>query len=389
MTHRACLVCIVLALLIPATCPATFSIIAYDPEAEEWGLAVASREVAVGSFLPWLEVGAGVVATQALISPAFGLDGLAMMKAGSSAEQTLAALLEEDSEEAARRQVALIDAEGRVAVFSGDQIGRVSGSRQGEHYSVQGNTLAGEEVLSEMEKAFLSTEGPLALRLLAALKAGDEAGGDRRGRQSAALRVARANSGIRGVTDRLVDLRIDNHPNAPQELVEAFMQWAHQILVFSYLGSEKDSDLAKGDLLLDWIVDYERSKEEPDPSNIHRMARFLMMSELQPERGLELRRDHFGAAWKDDPAALNKFAWFCFQYGVNLHEAELLARRGVDLSEGADKANVLDTLAEVVNAQGRTAEALELIEQAVQLAPETEYFRNQKLKFEEALRGGG
>jgi len=388
VTLRVLVACSLVILFVPATCLATFSIVAFDPEAEEWGIAVASREVAVGAFVPWLEAGAGAVATQALISPAFGLEGLAMMQAGVPAEQTLAALLEADGDDASQRQVALIDAEGRVAVFSGEQIGSVSGSREGPHYSVQGNTLASEEVLTEMERTFLETEGPLALRLLAALEAGDNAGGDRRGRQSAVLRVARANGGIRGQTDRLVDLRIDNHPDATQELVEAFMQWAHQILVFTYLGSDSDSDLSKGELLVDWILDHERSKAEPDPANVHRMARFLMMSEIQPERALELRREHFDESWQEDPIALNKFAWFCFQYGVNLGEAERLARQGVDLSEGADRANVLDTLAEIVNAQGRTAEAIELIEQAVELAPEIGYFRDQKLRFEEALEGG-
>jgi uncharacterized Ntn-hydrolase superfamily protein len=382
---RVCIFCVLLALLVPVACPATLSIVAYDPEAEEWGLAVASREIAVGAFLPWLEAGAGVVATQALISPAFGLDGLAMMRDGRSAEETLAALLEEDGEEAPGRQVALVDAGGGVAVFSGENIGSYSGSRQGEHYSVQGNTLTGEEVLTAMEDAFLQTDGPLALRLLAALTAGDEAGGDRRGRQSAALRVARANSGIRGQTDRLIDLRIDNHPDAPRELVEAFMQWAHQIMVFTYLESESDSDVARGETLMDWIVEYERGKEEPNPSNVHRMARFMMMTGVRPERALELRRDHFGDAWRDDPVALNRFAWFCFQYGVNLEEAESLARRGVELSGGADRANILDTLAEIVSAQGRTGEALGLIEQAIELAPETQYFKGQKLKFQELL----
>ena len=387
MICRVCLVCIALFLLVPTVSPATFSIVAYDPEAEEWGIAVASREVAVGAFVPWAEAGAGVVATQALISPRFGLDGLAMMKSGSSAEEVLAALLETDGDEAGQRQVALIDARGHVAVFSGDRIGSAAGSREGEHYSVQGNTLAGEAVLDEMERAFLDTDGPLALRLLAAITAGDAAGGDRRGRQSAALRVARANSGIRGETDRLVDLRIDNHPNAPAELAEAFMHWAHQILMFNYLTSDDDSDLAKGELLVDWIVDHERSKEEPEPSNIHRMARYMMMSDVQPERALELRREHFDGAWRDDPMALNRFAWFCFQYRINLEEAEQLARLGVDGSEGSEKANVLDTLAEIVNAQGRTAEAVKLIDQAIELAPETEYFRSQKLKFEGVLEG--
>lgn len=376
---------IALALLVPHACAATYSIVAYDPDVDEWGIAVASREIAVGAMVLWVEAGAGAVATQALISPAFGVEGLSMMKNGMTAEEALAALLDSDGEDAGQRQLALVDADGRVAVFSGERIGSFSGSRQGEHYSVQGNTLAGEQVLVDMERAFLETDGPLALRLLEAILAGDRAGGDRRGRQSAALYVARAGSDIRGVTDHMTDLRIDNHPDAPLELEEAFMQWAHQILVFTYLDFGTDEDTARGERLMDWVFEHERGKPEPSPVNIHRMARFLMLTGHEPERAVELRREHFNEAWRDDPVALNQFAWFCFQYGVNLEEAETLARRGAELSEGEERANVLDTLAEIVNARGRAAEAVELIEEAIELAPETQYFRDQRTKFEAAL----
>lgn len=165
---------------------------------------MASREVAVGYGVPWAQAGAGVVVTQALINPLFGRDGLLMMGAGFSAEQTLKSLLDRDSS-LNTRQVALIDANGSVAAFSGKNIGSFAGDRQGEYFSIQGNCLAREEVLTEIEKAFITSEGPLALRLLEAHRAGDMAGGDKRGRQSAALLVVRYKSDIRGITDKMIE----------------------------------------------------------------------------------------------------------------------------------------------------------------------------------------
>lgn len=390
MRRRILLVVPFLICILPSLCTATFSIVAHDPETGEWGVAVASREVAAGAFVPWLEAGVGVVATQAMINPAFGVDGLALMRSGFSAEQTLAALLERDGEAAATRQLALIDAGGGVAVHTSESLASYAGYRSGEGFSVQGNCLVGEEVLVEMERAYLDTDGPLALRLLEAMRAGDRAGGDRRGRQSAALRVAREKSDIRGVTDCLVDLRIDNHPEATQELAEAFMHWSHQIMVHFYMSSENTADLARGETLLDWIVAYEKGKPEPDPTNLHRMATYFMYGDLVPDTALALRRDHLGLEWRDDVARLNSFAWWCFEHEVNLEEAEVLARRGVDLSEGVERANVLDTLAEIVNARGRRNEARTLIDDALELNPDSDYLQSQKTRFaeEEAVGQG-
>lgn len=370
--------------LLPSFCAATFSIVAHDSVTGEWGVAVASREVAAGAFVPWLEAGAGAVATQAMINPSFGVDGLAMMRSGFSAEQTLAALLDRDGEAVSSRQIALIDSDGGVAVYSSDKLASFAGFRSGEGYSVQGNCLVGEEVLVEMEQAFLETDGPLALRLLEAMRAGDSAGGDRRGRQSAALRVVREKSDIRRMTDGLIDLRIDNHPQATTELTEAFMHWSHQIMIHFYMSSENAVDHARGEILLDWIVSYEKAKPEPDPTNLHRMATYFMYGDLVPDTALALRRDHLGLDWRNDVARLNSFAWWCFEHDVNLKEAESLAQRGVDLSEGVERANVLDTLAEIVNARGRRNEARDLIDDALKLNPDSDFLKSQKTRFAKA-----
>jgi uncharacterized Ntn-hydrolase superfamily protein len=266
---------------------ATFSIIAYDAEAKEWGVAVASREVAVGHAVPWARVNAGVVATQAWINPLFGMDGLDMMENGFSAQQTLTALLERDEEDDTR-QLALIDASGNVAAFSGTKLGNWFGDLQGEGYSIQGNTLATDSVLIKMEQAFLGTRGPLALRLINALLAGDAEGGDRRGRQSASLLVVREGAGLRGVMDVFYDLRIDNHPEAPAELAEAFKQWSCQVAIYYYLEHENAGDNEKGLLLLDWIEDRAKAGEEPDILTLYTLADMMSRLNLYPDRALEI-----------------------------------------------------------------------------------------------------
>ena len=279
------LICFLVLFTAPSR--ATFSIIAYDAEAKEWGVAVASREVAVGHAVPWARVNAGVVATQAWINPLFGMDGLDMMEDGFSAEQTLAALLERDEEDDTR-QFALIDASGNVAAFTGTKLGDWSGDIQGEGYSIQGNCLATDSVLIKMERAFLDTRGPLGLRLVKALLAGDAEGGDRRGRQSASLLVVREGAGLRGVMDEFYDLRIDNHLEAPSELAEAFEQWSYQVALYYYLERGNAGDNEKGLLLLDWIVDRAKTGEEPDIQVLYTMADTMSRLRLYPGRALEI-----------------------------------------------------------------------------------------------------
>lgn len=199
--------------------PSTFSIVAYDPEAEAWGVAVASKFPAVGAVVPWAAAGAGAVATQSYANPTYGPDGLDLMRAGRSAEATMEALLSKDPGRE-KRQVGLVDAQGRPATFTGDECHQWAGGRIGENFAAQGNILTGPEVVEALASTFLSTGGGLPERLLQALLAADRAGGDRRGRQSSAIFVAKAEAGYGGLSDRWLDYRVDDHEDPVPRLIE-------------------------------------------------------------------------------------------------------------------------------------------------------------------------
>ncbi|MCU0232247.1 MAG: DUF1028 domain-containing protein [Acidobacteria bacterium] len=198
--------------------PSTFSIAAADPATGEIGVAVASRFFAVGSVVPWARAGAGAVATQAYANTSFGSRGLDLLALGLSPKEALDVLLRGDDGRD-RRQVGIVSPSGASATFTGPGCNAWAGGRSGPGYAVQGNILVGEAVVAAMEKAFLESAGrPLAERMLAALRAGDAAGGDARGRQSAALIVARAGGGYGGFTDRAIDVRVDDSKDPFGEL---------------------------------------------------------------------------------------------------------------------------------------------------------------------------
>jgi uncharacterized Ntn-hydrolase superfamily protein len=208
----------------------TFSIVAWHPRAPEWGVAVASKFPAVGSVVPWARAGAGAVATQSYANTSFGPTGLDLMAGGTSARAALDRMLGEDDGRSTR-QVGAVDAMGGAATFTGDECMPWAGGRTGEGYACQGNILVGPEVVEAMVEAFETTEGDLVDRLLAALTAGDRAGGDRRGRQSAALLVVREGGGYGGYTDRYVDLRVDDHDDAVTEIGRVFQAYDRDILI--------------------------------------------------------------------------------------------------------------------------------------------------------------
>ena len=201
----------------------TFSIVAWDSSASppEWGIAVASKFLAVGAVVPWARAGAGAVATQAFANLAYGPEGLEKLTAGHSAEEVVADLTGAD-EQREHRQLGIVDAEGRAANFTGSECFDWAGGRAGRGYTCQGNILTGPDVVDGMCAAFEATEGELSVRLLAALRAGDEAGGDRRGRQSAAILVVREGGGYGGGTDLSVSLRVDDHEAPVTELERLF-----------------------------------------------------------------------------------------------------------------------------------------------------------------------
>ena len=206
---------------MPQPRPSTFSIVAYDPKTKDVGVAVESRFVAVGSVVPWAEAGVGAVATQSFANTAYGPRGLALLKKGLHPKDVIKRLTEKDAM-AAQRQVGVIDARGRAASFTGDECFEWAGHAVGRNYACQGNILTGEAVVKGMARAFESTEGDLPVRLLAALHAGQKAGGDRRGQQSAALVVVRAKGGYGGFNDRWIDVRVDDHPAPIDELTRVF-----------------------------------------------------------------------------------------------------------------------------------------------------------------------
>jgi uncharacterized Ntn-hydrolase superfamily protein len=208
----------------------TFSIAAADPDAGDWGVAVASKFPCVGAVVPWAKAGVGAVATQSWANTSFGPDGLELMANGAPAEEALHRLLEED-EGREDRQVGLVDAAGRAATFTGSKCMDWAGGATGRGFAAQGNILVAEDVVAEMERAFTAAEGDLCDRLLAALLAGDAAGGDRRGRQSSALLVVRGGGGYEGRNDRYIDLRVDDHPDAPRELARIFEVWDTTMLI--------------------------------------------------------------------------------------------------------------------------------------------------------------
>jgi uncharacterized Ntn-hydrolase superfamily protein len=196
---------------------ATFSIVARDSQNGDLGIAVASKFLAVGSVVPWARAGAGALATQAMANLSYGPDGLALLDQGRSAQEALDALLAND-EQREHRQIGIVDTRGGAAAHTGAQCMDWAGHIVGAGFATQGNILAGAGVIQAVAETFTRAEGELAERLLAALAAGDTAGGDRRGRQSAALYVARAGGSYGGVLDRYVDLRVDDHPAPVPEL---------------------------------------------------------------------------------------------------------------------------------------------------------------------------
>jgi uncharacterized Ntn-hydrolase superfamily protein len=221
-------------LAVPRTLPAqpgeqeivynTFSLAAYDPDNKEWGVVVATAVPNVGNAVPWAKAGVGAVATQASTNKAFGPDGLAMLAKGMTVEEVAKALQDSDKKIDVR-QFGIVDARGNSISFTGQKCQPWAGHKFGKNYACQGNLLAGEAVVNDMAKTFEQTKGKLAVRFMAALEAGQKAGGDNRNKktakQSAAMLIVRDNSGGKhGPEDRIIDLRVDNDPNPVEALAK-------------------------------------------------------------------------------------------------------------------------------------------------------------------------
>ena len=221
----------------------TFSIVAADPAANECGVAVASKFLAAGSAVPWARGGVGAIATQSYANTSYGPTGLDLLASGEAPDAVIRRLTEADAE-AGKRQVGVVDMHGRAATFSGGECFPWFGGVTAENVAVQGNILVGEETVTAMLHAFRETSGALAGRLLAALKAGDRAGGDRRGKQSAAILVVKPKGGYGGFNDRYLDLRVDDHAQPVDELERMTGLWR------LYFEKPADADLVTIDAAL-------------------------------------------------------------------------------------------------------------------------------------------
>jgi uncharacterized Ntn-hydrolase superfamily protein len=198
----------------------TYSIAAFDPEASQWGVAVQSKFLSVGSVVPWAEPEVGAIATQAYANPRYGPEGLTLLRDGLGAEEVVARLTAADDGRA-ERQLGVVDATGRAAGYTGDECQDWAGGRFGAGYAAQGNILVSAETVDGLADTFERTAGTgasLAERLLDCLDAAQAAGGDKRGQQSAALLIAQRDGGYAGLSDVVMDLRVDDHERPLEEL---------------------------------------------------------------------------------------------------------------------------------------------------------------------------
>jgi uncharacterized Ntn-hydrolase superfamily protein len=199
----------------------TYSIAACDLNSGQWGVATQSKFLAVGSIVPWAEPGAGAIATQAYANPRYGPDGLALLRQGLSADEVVTRLTEADDGRD-ERQLGIVDSAGRGATYTGTACLDWAGGRAGEGYAAQGNILVSGETVEALANSFEQSEGSLTERLLGALAAAQAAGGDKRGQQSAAVLVVERDGGYAGLTDTLVDLRVDDHEAPIEELLRLY-----------------------------------------------------------------------------------------------------------------------------------------------------------------------
>jgi uncharacterized Ntn-hydrolase superfamily protein len=219
--------------------PSTFSIVARDPENGDLGIIVQSKFPTVGSVVPWAKAEVGAIATQAWANVGYGPRGLVLLEEGKSASETLKLLLQEDDGRE-HRQIGIVDAEGQAVSHTGKECMEWAGHIIGDGYACQGNILAREAVVVDMASAYERTEGDLIDKLFAGLKAGQAAGGDRRGMQAASIFVVREAGGYEGRNDRYVDVRVDEHPSPIEELERIF-----KIYDMTLLSREDPSTLLK------------------------------------------------------------------------------------------------------------------------------------------------
>lgn len=329
---------------------ATFSIVAYDPLMDEWGVAVQSKFFAVGAVVPEAEAGRGAIASQAWGNTMYRQKAMELFEEGIDAEDALNQLLESDSNYQ-YRQVGLIDFEGNPAAFTGEKCSDWAGHRTGKHYAVQGNILAGPEVIDSMAAAFENAEGALAGRLLRALEAGQNAGGDKRGRQSAALLVVSENGGYSGFDDRMTDIRIDDHARPIEELRRLYDIHKETFLGSAYIRIGINALNCNNHLKADSAI-----------------ARALNIAEKV----------------SDNAMLYNSIAW---EFAINdyrLEDALVYAKKAIELEP--EDGNIWDTLGEVYARMGDYEKAVQSEKRAIEFAPDNTIFREKLREWQEELQ---
>lgn len=264
----------------------TFSIVGFDPETKELGIAVQSKFLGVGAVVPWAKAGVGAVATQSYANTSYGPRGLDYMATGKTAQETVEYLIADD-EDRELRQFGIVDANGNAATYTGTGCYDWAGGITGKHYAAQGNILVGEETVKAMGETFVKTEGSLAHRLITALDAGQAAGGDSRGKQSAAVLIVKEKGGYGGFNDRALDLRVDDHPDPIKELIRIYQ--LHQL----YFNKPKEENIARieGDVKETLVAELSRigylKVQEPTDTQLADSLRTFIHTENFEEREQE------------------------------------------------------------------------------------------------------
>ncbi len=338
-----------LTLLLPGLARATFSIVAYDSVTQEVGVAVQSKYFSVGTAVPWALAGAGAIATQASVNVSLGPKALALLKTGMPASEVLKALAATDSLWGGR-QVGIVDARGGAASWTGTRALDWAGGETGSGFACQGNILAGPAVVADMAKAFRETPGELAERMIAALEAGQAAGGDKRGQQSAALLIARPSAGNPEYNERYIDLRVEDHKTPIRELRRVWQIFQGFHLANAHLNYATAFEASgRGDLAA-----IERN----------RVGDILQRAVARGER---------------DPSVLNGLAWACASNNIFLPQALKAAERAVQAEPR--NVDILDTLAEVHFRSGNVVKAIEVGSRAVTIDPKSQYLKDQLAKY--------
>src|SRR5215472_17600354 len=304
------LLCVLLLLLTGSVLGAqstppvsTFSIVAIDPQNGDMGVAVASRYFSVGSVVPWATADVGAVATQANVNVGYGPQAIDLLRQGMTAPEVLKKLLADDKFPGKDgRQIAIVDAKGNIAAYTGPNAPNWAGDRQGKTWSAQGNILVGPQVLEAMGLAFEATQGELAEKLFAALKAGDGAGGDSRGKQSASMLVVRKGGGRNINNDRYIYINVDDSPDPFKEL----RRLLDLNLSYNY-GDQMYKAFAANDLSRARAAAQKALTYSPNNANTHMQLGFLNYALGEKTTSLEefakartLRPDDFVKRWQDE-----------------------------------------------------------------------------------------